>query len=295
MTTRVLITGAYGQVGVDCVDTFNGLVPPGGSTFLPVVPAGEFDVIGVSHHDLDVADEAMVNRVVEMIRPDAIVHLAAYTAVDKAETDEATCRAVNVDGTRFLAEAGKRVGAHVIAISSDYVFDGSNERAYLEDDERNPLGAYGRSKRDGEDAVSPSVSMIRASWVMGSRGKNVVRAVRDRLAGGGEVRFVTDQVGTPTMAADLSRVLVEFVRHRPGGIWHVANAGEVSWFDVIRAEAEIVGAGTVLPIVTSELSPAPLATRPAHSALDTSKLRRELGIDMPSWRDGLLRLLEGAE
>ncbi len=295
MTTRVLITGAYGQVGVDCVDTFNGLIPPGGSSFLPPVSAGEFDVIGVSHHDLDVSNESMVTRVVEMIRPDAIVHLAAYTAVDKAETDEGTCRAVNVDGTRFLAEAGERVGAHVIAISSDYVFDGRSARAYVEGDERNPLGAYGRSKRDGEDAVSASVSMIRASWVMGSRGKNVVRAVRDRLASGGEVRFVTDQVGTPTMAADLSRVLVEFVRHRPGGIWHVANTGEASWCDVISAEAEILGAGSVLPITTHELNPAPLATRPAHSALDTGKLHRDMGISMPHWRDGLQRLLEGAE
>jgi dTDP-4-dehydrorhamnose reductase len=277
------------------VDTFSGLIPPGGVSFVNPVGPDEFDVVSCARDQLDVANESEVHRVIRECQPDAIVHLAAYTAVDAAETDEETCRRINVDGTRYLADAAASVGAHLVAISSDYVFDGTSAVPYEEHDPRNPLGAYGRSKRDGEDAVTDDVTMIRASWVMGSRGKNVVRAVLPRLANGGEVRFVTDQIGTPTMAADLSQVLVEMVRQRPGGRWHVANRGETSWCGVIAAEADILGSGTVIPILTSDLSPAPIATRPAHSALSTAKLHRELGIVMPEWRDGLQRLLTGAQ
>ena len=294
--TRVLVTGAAGQVGVDLVDVLSGVTPPGGDrSFQPdgrKVDEGEFDVLALTRHDLDVADRDAVDRAVRAARPDVIVHLAAYTAVDRAETEESACFTVNAAGTESMSLAARENDAHLIAISTDYVFDGNKGGAYVEDDATNPLNVYGASKRAGELLCSSDDTVVRTSWVMGVRGKNVAHVIADRALSGQSVRFVNDQTGTVTVASDLARVLATLVRERPGGFWHVANAGATTWFDVARYIGEILGRDEsfATSIATSELDPAPLATRPIRSDLSIEKFASAYST-LPEWRDGLTRLI----
>jgi len=293
---RVLVTGAGGQVGVDLLDTLRGVTPLGGdASFHPdatPVGEGEFEVLGLDHHELDVTDRDAVLRSLRASRPDVIVHLAAYTAVDRAEEDTETCFNVNERGTQNLSLGAGDVGAHLITISTDYVFDGAKGSAYVEDDDTNPLSVYGASKRDGERHCVAADTIVRTSWVMGVRGKNVVHVIADRAVSGSTVRFVDDQMGTVTAASDLARSLVTFVRERPGGLWHVANTGATTWFDVAAHVGTLLGRGDdfATPIKTSELSPAPLATRPARSDLDATKFATSFEA-LPVWRDAVARLV----
>ena len=294
--TRVVVTGAAGQVGVDLLDVLGGVVPPGGDrSFQPdgrAVPDGEFEVLGLTRHDLDVTNRDAVLRAVEASRPDVIVHLAAYTAVDRAETEESTCFAVNAAGTESMSIAAREHGAHLIAISTDYVFDGNKGGAYVEDDATNPLSVYGASKRAGELLCSNDDTVVRTSWVMGVRGKNVAHVIAERALSGETVRFVNDQTGTVTVASDLARVLATLVRERPGGLWHVANVGTTTWFDVAHFIGEILGRGDdfATAIATADLDPAPLATRPIRSDLAIEKFSSRWSV-LPEWREGLTRLI----
>jgi dTDP-4-dehydrorhamnose reductase len=294
--TRVLVTGSAGQVGVDLIDYLHGRIPLGGdASFTPdgrALDPGEFDAVGVNHHELDVTDRDSVMNAIGMSRPDVIVHLAAYTAVDRAEDESATCYLVNETGTRNMSEAAAEHGAHLIAVSTDYVFDGLKGSAYVEDDVVHPLSVYGASKLAGERACSPDDTIVRTSWVMGVRGKNVVHVIADRAARGEHVRFVTDQTGTVTVASDLSRALVALVRSRPGGVWHVANTGTTTWFEIAAYVGRLLGRDEDFaePITTAELSPAPRAVRPLRSDLDTSKFSAKFA-RLPEWRDGVARLV----
>ncbi len=294
--TRVLVTGAGGQVGVDLMDVLAGATPLGAATnFQPdgrVVTSDEFEVLGLTHHELDITDRDAVMRSVATARPDVIVHLAAYTAVDRAEEESARCFAVNSAGTESLSLAAHHHGAHLIALSTDYVFDGNKGAGYVEDDVTNPLNVYGASKRAGELLCSSGDTIVRTSWVMGVRGKNVVHVVADRAMSGASVRFVNDQTGTVTVAADLARALVTLVRERPGGLWNVANSGITTWFDVADFVGTTLGRGDdfAMAIATSELDPAPLATRPIRSDLVTAKFAHQWTA-LPEWRDGVARLV----
>jgi dTDP-4-dehydrorhamnose reductase len=291
-----MVTGAAGQVGVDLFDVLAGLTPLGGDAMYQpdgrVIGPDEFDVLGLSHHELDVSDTHAVHRAVGAAQPDVIVHLAAYTAVDRAQVEEDLCFAVNAAGTEAMSIAAKEFGAHLISISTDYVFDGNKGASYVEDDVTNPLNVYGASKRAGELLCSNEDTIIRTSWVMGVRGKNVVHIIADRAASGANVRFVNDQTGTVTVASDLARAIATFVRQRPGGIWHVANEGTTTWFDVAHYVGERCGRGDdfATAIATSDLDPPPLATRPIRSDLATEKFASEWQV-MPSWRDGVARLV----
>ena len=294
--TRVLVTGAAGQVGVDLHDVLSGRTPLGGDrSFQPdATPVGEsvFEVLGLSHHDLDITNRDAVMKAVETAKPDVIVHLAAYTAVDKAQTDRDNCFLVNAQGTESLSLAAKQYGAHLVAVSTDYVFDGNKGSAYEVDDQTNPLGVYGASKLLGEQLCSEADTIVRTSWVMGVRGKNVLHVIADRALSGENVRFVDDQTGTVTVASDLARALATFVRTRPGGIWHVANAETTTWFEVARFAGEVLGRGDdfATAIKTSDLRPAPLATRPIRSDLSTKKWNSSYG-ELPNWHDAVTRLL----
>ncbi|HUZ39806.1 MAG TPA: dTDP-4-dehydrorhamnose reductase [Acidimicrobiales bacterium] len=294
--TRVLVTGAAGQVGVDLVDVLTGQVPPGGDrSFQPderAVPDGEFDVLALTRHELDVTDRDAVFRAVQAARPDVIVHLAAYTAVDRAETEESACFAVNAAGTESMSIAAKESGAHLITISTDYVFDGNKGAAYVEDDVTNPLNVYGASKRAGELLCSSDDTIVRTSWVMGVRGKNVAHVIAARALSGESVRFVNDQTGTVTVASDLARALATIMRERPGGYWHVANSGTTTWFDVAYFIGEIFGRdeGFAIAIATQDLDPPPLATRPIRSDLSIEKFSSQWTA-LPEWRDALTRLM----
>jgi dTDP-4-dehydrorhamnose reductase len=294
--TRVLVTGAAGQVGLDLVDVLEGVIPPGSDrSFQPdgrSVPEGEFEVLALTRLELDVSDRDAVLRAVRTARPDVLVHLAAYTAVDRAETEATTCFAVNGAGTESMSLAAQEIGAHLIAISTDYVFDGNEGGAYVEEDATNPLNVYGASKRAGELLCSSEDTIVRTSWVMGVRGKNVAHVIAERALSGQSVRFVNDQTGTVTVASDLARVLATLVRERPGGLWHVANDGTTTWFDVAHYIGELLGRdeGFATAIATADLDPAPLATRPIRSDLSCEKLASRWSA-LPEWRDALTRLI----
>jgi dTDP-4-dehydrorhamnose reductase len=291
-----MVTGASGQVGVDLLDVLAGLTPLGGDPFFQPdgrpIGTDEFDVLGLNHHELDVSDAHAVRRAVGAARPDVIVHLAAYTAVDRAQIEEALCFAVNAAGTEAMSLAAKEFSAHLISISTDYVFDGNKGASYVEDDVTNPLNVYGASKRAGELLCSSDDTIVRTSWVMGVRGKNVVHVIADRAASGANVRFVNDQTGTVTVAGDLARALATFVRERPAGTWHVANEGTTTWFDVAHFVGERCGRGDdfATAIATSDLDPPPLAVRPIRSDLAIEKFAGAWQV-MPAWRDGVARLV----
>lgn len=293
---RVLVTGAAGQVGVDLVDTLGAVTPPGADpSFQPdhkPVGVDEFAVIALTRNELDVTNDDALRSAIATTRPDVIVNLAAYTQVDRAESDQAVCFAVNAQATETLSLASHDVGAHLITISTDYVFDGTKGSGYVEEDVANPLNVYGASKRAGELLCVHDDTIVRASWVMGVRAQNVLHVIADRAMRSETVRFVNDQVGTVTLASDLARALVTLVRERPGGSWHVANAGTTSWFEVAQYAGGLLGRREdfATPISTSELVPAPAAVRPARSDLDTTKWRGRWG-SLPSWHDGVARLL----
>jgi dTDP-4-dehydrorhamnose reductase len=298
---RVLVTGAAGQVGVDLVDTLAGVTPLGGDDgFQPDghrVEPDEFEVLGLTRRELDVTDRDALIRAVTASRPDVIVNLAAYTAVDRAETQVDACNAVNATAVSSWSQAAMDVGAHLITISTDYVFDGAKGAAYVEDDATNPLNVYGASKRAGEVCCSETDTIVRTSWVMGVRGKNVVHVIAERARAGERVRFVDDQMGTVTLASDLARALVTLVRTRPGGVWHVANTGATTWFEIAQFTGRTLGRDDdfATPIRTDELDPAPLATRPARSDLDTQKWVGHDWLALPAWRAGVERLLIGRD
>lgn len=290
-----MVTGAGGQVGVDLLDVLAGVTPLGGdSSFQPdeEIRDDEFEVLGLTHHELDVTDRDAVLRSLTRTRPDVVVHLAAYTAVDRAEGDVDACFAVNERGTANLSWGAHEVGAHLVAISTDYVFDGRKGEAYVESDEPNPLNVYGASKRAGELTCTPEDSVVRTSWVMGVRGKNVVHTIADRATSGADVRFVNDQTGTVTASSDLARALVVFVRERPGGLWHVANSGATTWYDIAEYVGALLGRdeGFATPIESRELAAFQVAARPTRSDLDTHRFAARWE-SLPEWHGAVERLV----
>jgi dTDP-4-dehydrorhamnose reductase len=278
------------------MDVLRGVTPLGGdATFQPdsrPVGGTEFEPVGFTRAELDVTDRDRVTDVVSDVRPDVIVHLAAYTAVDRAEGDSDNCFNVNELGTLNMSRSAHDVGAHLITISTDYVFDGMKGEAYLEYDEAHPLNVYGASKREGELHCAENDTIVRTSWVMGVRGKNVVHTIADRALSGAGVRFVDDQMGTVTASSDLARALVTLVRARPGGVWHVANAEATTWFSIAAYVGSLLNRGEdfATPIASSELAESQVAVRPARSDLDTEKFASAFST-LPLWRDAVSRLV----
>lgn len=298
---RVLVTGAGGQLGSDVVDALAGRVPTGGRAGDPATgrlgTRSRCDVTAADHALLDVADRSAVQTIFEGVRPHVVIHTGAWTAVDACEGDPDRAYAVNALGTRHVAEAARRVGAHVVYVSTDYVFDGTSTRPYLEWDAPNPMSVYGRSKLGGEMELDPGSTLVRTSWVCGAHGANMVHTVL-RLAGRpGPLRFVDDQWGSPTFTADLAGVLAVLGTERLPGTFHVTNSGVTSWHGL--AQAVLAAAGhdpaRVEPIATAELDPPRPAPRPANSALDNAALRL-MGMEpMPRWHDALERLVATIE
>jgi dTDP-4-dehydrorhamnose reductase len=291
------VTGATGQVGTDLVDALAGRTPVGGTSTALLggspVAAGEFDVAALGHADLAVDDAAAVDAAFRAARPDVVVHLAAYTAVDRAETEPDLAHAVNAIGTANVAAAAERVGAHLVYTSTDYVFDGTKATDYVEDDAPCPSSVYGRTKLDGELACGPDATIARVSWVAGFHGRNIVKLATDRARKGEPMRFVDDQRGCPSFAADLAAGLVTLVRDRPRGVVHLTNAGHTTWFGLVRAVVAAAGGDTekVTAIPTSALDPQPLAPRPTNSVLAPGRLLAE-GYDLlPPWQEAMHRLV----
>ncbi len=268
----VLVTGAGGQVGQEATELF---------------AAAGWDVTGVDHKGLDIADRLAVRACIEGLRPDAVVNLAAWNAVDVAESDPDAAMTVNAMAVRHLANACRRSGAHLTHVSTDYVFDGTKPlpERYDEWDDVNPLSAYGRSKAAGEREAGPDALVVRTSWVCGAKGGNVVKTVLGIADDPGKtLTFVTDQRGCPTMAADLAATLVTLVTEGATGMFHVTNERPVTWYEFVQ---EILEAGghsrdRVQPTTTAEMVPARPAPRPANSALDHRALRL---FGLPPMRD----------
>jgi dTDP-4-dehydrorhamnose reductase len=263
---RALITGAGGQLGRDLVPAFDR------------AGAGRHDVIAADHARLDVGDRDAVLQAVTSLSPDVVVHAGAWTAVDACEGDPDRAYRANALATRHVAEGARLAGAHVLYLSTDYVFDGRSPAPYREWDETGPLSVYGRSKLGGERellALLPGAAIVRTSWLCGVHGDNMLKTVL-RLAGaGGPMAFVDDQRGCPTFTEDLAGMIVRLVTARLPGIFHVTNQGPTTWFDFARDVVAAAGLdpAMVRPIPTSELIPRRPAPRPANSVLDNAALR----------------------
>jgi dTDP-4-dehydrorhamnose reductase len=264
---RLLVTGAGGQLGHDLVAEAR---------------AEGDEVLALAHADLDVADRAAVLAAVTEWTPDVVANCAAWTAVDACESDPDRALAANGLAVRWIAEACDRTGAHLVHVSTDYVFDGTLDRPYHEFDRPNPLGVYGASKLAGERealVLGSAATIVRTSWVSGEHGSNVVRTILRLLAQGdgtpGRLAFVDDQRGCPTFTADLASMLLRLAFDRRGGVHHVTNQGAVTWFEFARAVAAAAGhdPDVVRPISTAELDPPRPAPRPANSVLDNAVLR----------------------
>jgi dTDP-4-dehydrorhamnose reductase len=275
---RVLVTGAGGQVGRELQHAF-----------------ADHEVVAADHGRLDVTEREAVLACVTSTRPDAVVHAAAWTAVDACESDPERALAVNGLATRHVAEAARRVGAHLCYLSTDYVFDGTKPEPYTEWDPPNPQSAYGRSKLAGEHEAdqSPDSTIVRLSWVCGRHGSNMVKTIL-RLAGEHErLRFVDDQRGHPTFAGDAAPVIRRLVAERRPGRFHVTNQGAVTWYEFARAVLEAAGLDPerVQPVATADLDPPRPAPRPANSVLDNLALRRSGIALLPHYRASLDRLV----
>ncbi len=310
---RVLITGAGGQLGQDLIAAFNGrdttsdgrashgvpasstvaensaessrLEPPSSSPAANVRIEGVNEVFAFTHDQLDVVDRDAVHTIVLGVQPDIVVHAGAWTDVDGCELDPRKAFAVNSLGTRHVAEASRRVSAHLCYISTDYVFDGEIDRGYTEWDEPNPLSVYGRSKLGGEEELEPCWTIVRTSWVFSTRGRNILRTVLSLLDKDVPIRFVNDQKGCPTFTGDLAWCVAELARDRRPGVYHVTNQGAATWFDFAHTVVRIAGGDVsrVEPITTDQLDPPRPARRPANSILDNAALEFE-GIPLlPHW------------
>lgn len=279
---RILLTGANGQLGHELQ---RWLAPLG-------------SLVACTRADCDLERPDQLREVIRRVAPAIIVNPAAYTAVDRAESEPARAAAVNRDAVVVLAEEAKRIGATIIHYSTDYVFDGSKAGWYGEDDAPAPLGVYGRTKWEGEAALRASGVphlILRTSWVVGTHGANFARTML-RLATTNEtLRVVADQIGAPTSTPLISEVTAVLVRRLaaegadrfPFGTYHLAAAGETSWHDYARfvfVEAGLDPA-RVHPITTAEY-PTP-ARRPANSRLDTTRLRSTFGVALPAWSEGV--------
>jgi len=290
---KILVTGKNGQVGFELQRA--------------LAPLGE--IVAVGQAECDLANADAIRKLVRRVAPDVIVNPAAYTAVDKAETDQATASAVNAGAPAVLGEEAARLGALVVHYSTDYVFNGSKEGAYTETDRPDPQSVYGSTKLAGERALAelnPRHLILRASWVVGAHGGNFAKTMLRLAAECDQLSVVADQFGAPTSAALLADLTAQLIRQYqregaeafPYGTYHVSATGETSWYDYARfvigealASGKVLKTGldTVMPLTTAQY-PTP-AKRPANSKLDTSRFRETFGFRLPPWQDGVRHVL----
>ena len=254
----------------------------------------EHDVRAASRAELDVTDPGALRRLLAERRPQAVVNCAAYTDVDGAESQRAAALAVNGAGAGNVAAAAAEVGARIVHVSTDYVFDGAKREPWLESDPVGPLGAYGETKLAGERAVAaagPAHAIVRTAWLFGAGGRNFVDAMLALAAEREEVYVVTDQIGSPTWTGHLAGALVELAE-RPAqtGIHHIAGAGSCSWYELAREVFDRAGSDCRVLPTTSDALPRP-APRPAYSVLGSE--RRE-PLTLPSWQEGVAEYLSGS-
>lgn len=275
---KVLVTGVKGQLGYDVV---NELEKRG------------IEAVGVDIEEMDITDAASVERVITQADPDAVIHCAAYTAVDAAEDNEAICRKVNVDGTQNIANVCKTLDIKMIYISTDYVFNGEGTRPWEPDDHREPLNVYGQTKYEGELAVQNTLEkyfIVRIAWVFGVNGKNFIKTMLNLGKTHDHLTVVNDQFGSPTYTYDLARLLVDMVLTDKYGIYHATNEGICTWYEFAceifkQAHMNV----EVTPVPASEYPTR--AKRPSNSRMSKEKLAENGFVGLPTWQDALTRYL----
>ena len=278
----ILVTGADGMLGVDLVRRLRKT---------------SCQVLASTIRSMDITKPDQVKKTLLSLRPDMVIHTAAYTAVDKAETERDLCMAVNYEGTGNISQACREIGAELIYISTDYVFDGSGDSPYRETDTPNPLNVYGQSKYLGEQAVIALVEkykICRSSWLIGLYGilgTNFLEKIFQAAQTGKTLRVVADQIGRPTFTFDLALMLERFLSLPEYGIFHVANSGSCSWYELAETALEMTGERDVeiLPIPSAEYQCA--ARRPLNSVLDCSRLARLAIPPLRPWQDALKEYL----
>lgn len=277
---KIVVTGAKGQLGTDLLKEFATSYP-------------NDEIVGIDRDEVDLTNHDAVIAFFKQCKPDAIMHLAAYTAVDKAEDNVEACEAINVGGTKNIVEAAKLNSSKLLYISTDYVFDGTKKGVYEVNDKKNPLSVYGRTKSEGEDVVrSYSKSFIvRTSWVFGKYGHNFVYTMMNLGRAGKELRVIDDQIGSPTYTPDLSKLIASVIHSEKYGIYHGTNEGYVSWYEFTKKIFELSG------IKEYSLTPVPSsayqvkATRPMNSRLSKDCLTEAGFKRLPTWEDALKRFL----
>lgn len=276
---KVLVTGVKGQLGHDVMEE---------------LAKRNIEAVGVDIEEMDITDKKSVENVIGEAAPDAVVHCAAYTAVDAAEDNEALCRKVNANGTRNIAEVCKKLDCKMVYISTDYVFDGQGTRPWEPDDERHPLNVYGQTKYEGELAVQENLSkyfIVRIAWVFGKNGKNFVKTMLKLAETHDRLTVVNDQFGSPTYTYDLSRLLVDMIQTDKYGIYHATNEGICTWYEFACEIFRQAGVKIEVAPVSASEYPAK-AKRPENSRLNKDKLTENGFERLPSWQDALGRYLK---
>ena len=302
---RVFVTGVGGQLGHDVVNELDRRAYESTGSDIQAVYSGVNDgsaVTTVPYVQMDITDEAAVRRTIEELKPDVIIHCAAWTNVDGAEAPEnrEKVHQINAVGTENIAKAAKAVDAKMVYISTDYVFDGQGTRPWEPDDKcYAPLNVYGRSKLDGELAVSRILEkyfIVRIAWVFGLNGKNFIKTMINVGKTHDTVRVVNDQIGTPTYTLDLARLLVDMVETEKYGYYHATNeGGYISWYDFCCEFYKQYGLKTtVIPVTTAEYGLS-VAARPFNSRLEKKKLVEAGFKPLPAWQDAVDRYLKEAK
>ena len=272
---KVLVTGTKGQLGYDVV---NELEKRGHTA------------VAVDIEEMDITDAVSVERVITEAEVEAVIHCAAYTAVDAAEDNVEICRRVNAEGTKNIAKVCKKLDLKMIYISTDYVFDGEGERPWEPDDERHPLNVYGQTKYEGELAVEKYLEkyfIVRIAWVFGVNGKNFIKTISETHE---ELNVVDDQVGSPTYTYDLAVLLVDMVESDKYGRYHATNEGLCTWYEFAKEIFRQAGVEVKVNPVTSDMFPAK-AKRPKNSRMSKEKLDANGFHRLPTWQDALERYL----
>ena len=276
---KVLVTGVKGQLGYDVV---NELEKRG------------LEAVGVDIDEMDITDAVSVDKVIKETSPDAVIHCAAYTAVDAAEDNVELCRKVNADGTANIAKVCKELDIKMMYISTDYVFDGQGERPWEPDDERHPLNVYGQTKYEGEVAVTDALDkyfIVRIAWVFGVNGKNFIKAILNKAKTVDTLTVVNDQFGSPTYTFDLAKLLVDMIQSGKYGFYHATNEGICTWYEFACEIIRQAGLNTKVLPVSADQYPAK-AKRPTNSRMSKEKLTENGFEKLPAWQDALKRYLE---
>ena len=302
---KVFVTGVAGQLGHDVMNELQSRGYEGIGTDIAPEYSGIQDHTAVTqmpYVQMDITDKEAVEKIITDLKPDVVVHCAAWTAVDMAEDDDKVekVRAINAGGTDNIAKVCKKIGAKMVYLSTDYVFDGQGEKPWEPDcKDYKPLNIYGQTKLEGELAVSSQLEkyfIVRIAWVFGVNGKNFIKTMLNVGKNHDTVRVVNDQIGTPTYTLDLARLLVDMIETEKYGYYHATNeGGYISWYDFTCEIYKKAGYQTkVIPVSTAEYG-ASKAARPFNSRLDKKKLVEAGFQPLPTWQDALTRYLKTIE